>query len=137
MTATDYIKIFPVNLCYMSNVTEGALDRKGEFDNRVDPSGIGAEADTLLALSRHGHPGAVFSITKLQIGSIMQKAAQVHSSAYINGYVLSGPGKVLAEEVRTTRWDVQCFGTERRYDCAELCEWRRECRGMVAAWLRR
>jgi hypothetical protein len=30
-----------------------------------------------------------------------------------------------------------CFATEKRHDCAESCDWRRECRKLVAVWLRR
>ena len=30
----------------------------------------------------------------------------------------------------------QCFGTDKRHDCAELCEWRRDCRKLKAVWLR-
>lgn len=29
-----------------------------------------------------------------------------------------------------------CFATDKRHDCAEICEWRRDCRQLVAAWLR-
>lgn len=32
--------------------------------------------------------------------------------------------------------EAPCFATEKRHDCAELCKWRRNCRGMVATWLR-
>lgn len=32
--------------------------------------------------------------------------------------------------------EVPCFATEKRHDCAEPCKWRRDCRGMVATWLR-
>lgn len=30
-----------------------------------------------------------------------------------------------------------CFATEKRHDCAESCDWRRDCRKQVAVWLRR
>lgn len=29
-----------------------------------------------------------------------------------------------------------CFRSERRHDCAEMCEWRRDCRKLVAIWRR-
>ncbi|MBS4097362.1 MAG: hypothetical protein KGZ83_11075 [Sulfuricella sp.] len=32
--------------------------------------------------------------------------------------------------------DEQCFATEKRHDCAQLCEWRRDCRKLKAVWLR-
>lgn len=32
--------------------------------------------------------------------------------------------------------EAPCFATDKRHDCAEPCKWRRNCRGMVAAWLR-
>lgn len=32
--------------------------------------------------------------------------------------------------------EAPCFATDKRHDCAELCKWRRNCRGMKATWLR-
>ncbi|HUW51094.1 MAG TPA: hypothetical protein VMV75_08790 [Sulfuricella sp.] len=32
--------------------------------------------------------------------------------------------------------EAPCFATEKRHDCAEPCKWRRNCRGMMATWLR-
>lgn len=29
-----------------------------------------------------------------------------------------------------------CFATDKRYECAEMCEWRQNCRKLKAAWLR-
>ena len=29
-----------------------------------------------------------------------------------------------------------CFATDKRHDCAEICEWRQDCRKLKAVWLR-
>lgn len=29
-----------------------------------------------------------------------------------------------------------CFATDKRHDCAEMCEWRQDCRKLKAVWLR-
>lgn len=29
-----------------------------------------------------------------------------------------------------------CFATDKRHDCAEMCEWRQDCRRPKAVWLR-
>jgi len=29
-----------------------------------------------------------------------------------------------------------CFATDKRHDCAEMCEWRQDCRKPKAVWLR-
>lgn len=42
----------------------------------------------------------------------------------------------LIRETQIERGDEPCFATEMRHDCAQLCEWRRDCRKLMAAWLR-
>ena len=32
--------------------------------------------------------------------------------------------------------DEPCFATDKRFDCAEMCEWRRYCRKPKAVWMR-
>ena len=32
-------------------------------------------------------------------------------------------------------WD-PCFSTDKRYNCAEQCEWRKDCLKLRAVWLR-
>lgn len=42
----------------------------------------------------------------------------------------------LIRAIQQCRGDETCFGTDKRSDCAEICEWRRDCRPHKAAWLR-
>ena len=42
----------------------------------------------------------------------------------------------VIRETQMARDGDPCFGTDMSHDCAEMCEWRRECRKPVAAWRR-
>jgi len=42
----------------------------------------------------------------------------------------------LIRAIQVKRCEEPCFATDKRHDCAQLCEWRRDCRKLMAAWLR-
>jgi len=42
----------------------------------------------------------------------------------------------LIRAIQRQRGGQPCFATDRRFDCAEICEWRRDCRKLMAVWLR-
>jgi hypothetical protein len=46
------------------------------------------------------------------------------------------PKAQIIREMQMAHNEDPCFGTDKRHDCAEMCEWRRECREPIAAWLR-
>ncbi|MFH1493474.1 MAG: hypothetical protein ABIG70_01585 [Pseudomonadota bacterium] len=46
------------------------------------------------------------------------------------------PKTILIRKIQTLRGDEPCFDTDKSHDCAELCQWRRDCRKPKAAWLR-
>jgi hypothetical protein len=43
---------------------------------------------------------------------------------------------VLIRKIQKLRGDEPCFATDKSFDCAEICQWRRECRKLKAVWLR-
>ena len=42
----------------------------------------------------------------------------------------------MIRAIQQSRGDEPCFASDKRHDCAEMCEWRQGCRKHVAAWLR-
>jgi hypothetical protein len=42
----------------------------------------------------------------------------------------------LIRKMQVLQGDEPCFATDKSHDCAEICQWRRNCRKHVAAWLR-
>lgn len=42
----------------------------------------------------------------------------------------------LVRDIQRAEGKQPCFGTERRLGCRQECEWARECRGLIAEWLR-
>ena len=64
--------------------------------------------------------------------------AQVQQMADAQG--INGCKQFLSETmirtIQLARNEEPCFATDKRHDCAEICEWRRDCRKLMAAWLR-
>lgn len=38
--------------------------------------------------------------------------------------------------IQRQRGEEPCFSTDKRYNCAEQCEWRKDCTKLRAVWLR-
>ena len=38
--------------------------------------------------------------------------------------------------IQRQRGEEPCFSTDKRYNCAEQCEWRKDCLKLRAVWLR-
>ncbi len=65
--------------------------------------------------------------------------AQLHQlacDAGIKDYTLQTPKTVLIRKIQALRGDEPCFATDKSHDCAEICQWRRDCRKLKAAWQR-
>lgn len=43
----------------------------------------------------------------------------------------------MVRMIQQSRSEEPCFATDKRFDCAESCEWRKDCRKLMATWLRR
>ncbi len=54
----------------------------------------------------------------------------------LGGCRIDGATNLMVRMIQQSRGGEPCFATDKRYDCAEGCEWRRDCRKLVAAWLR-
>lgn len=44
--------------------------------------------------------------------------------------------KMLILAIQKQRGEEQCFSTDKRYTCNEVCEWRESCQKLRAVWLR-
>jgi hypothetical protein len=64
------------------------------------------------------------------------KLQQMANTFGLNGGNFDKPKARVSSEISKARDESPCFGTDKRHDCAEMCNWRRECRKSVAAWLR-
>lgn len=57
--------------------------------------------------------------------------------AGVPGAGLTGSQVALVHALQTARGEETCFRTEKRWSCTEPdCEWRRECRRLMAEWMR-
>lgn len=61
---------------------------------------------------------------------------QLASNFGIRTSATQGSQTELIRAIQTLRDDEPCFSTDKRYDCAEICEWRQDCRKLRAVWLR-
>ena len=69
----------------------------------------------------------------------MTKHPQFHPMLDTQGFnaVKDAPSRTQTVRLRQMEQGHEpCFGTEKRFDCAEICEWRRDCHKRVAVWLR-
>ncbi|MFA5240751.1 MAG: hypothetical protein WC029_02615 [Sulfuricella sp.] len=65
--------------------------------------------------------------------------AQLQKLARDSGIKESAPHAsqtVLIRKIQALRGDDPCFATDKSVDCAEICQWRRNCRKLKAVWLR-
>lgn len=42
----------------------------------------------------------------------------------------------LIRAIQALRGEEPCFSTDKLYNCTEVCEWRQNCRKLMAVWLR-
>lgn len=42
----------------------------------------------------------------------------------------------VIREIQIQRGEEPCYSTDKRYDCEQQCEWRRDCVKLRAVWLR-
>ena len=52
-----------------------------------------------------------------------------------NGYNRNSSPQVI-RSIQRQRGEEPCFSTDKRYGCAEQCEWRNDCLKLRAVWLR-
>jgi hypothetical protein len=61
---------------------------------------------------------------------------QLANELGINDYGSHMSQTRLVRNIQIQRGSEPCFSTEKRYNCAEDCEWSRSCRKLRAVWLR-
>lgn len=61
---------------------------------------------------------------------------QLACDAGIKANIQNTPKMELIRKIQLIRGVEPCFATEKSHDCAELCQWRRDCRGLKAVWQR-
>lgn len=61
---------------------------------------------------------------------------QLACDAGIKANIQNTPKKELIRTIQLLRGVEPCFATEKSHDCAELCQWRRDCRRPKAVWQR-
>lgn len=61
---------------------------------------------------------------------------QPTSNAGINKSMENTQQTILIRKIQMLRGQEPCFATEKSHDCAEICQWRRDCRKPRAAWQR-
>lgn len=64
------------------------------------------------------------------------QSQQMMSSLGFNGCVHGASKTQVIRAIQMKRGDEPCFASDQRHDCALLCEWRRDCRKLMAAWMR-
>lgn len=69
-------------------------------------------------------------------GTSIVQIQKIANTLGFNGGNFDKSRTQVIREIQMARDEDPCFGTDMRHDCAEMCEWRRECRKPVAAWLR-
>lgn len=68
--------------------------------------------------------------------SIAQFRQTVNAPPMIEERLLQPPQTQRVRQIQLFREEEPCFATEKRHDCVEICEWRKDCRKLMAAWLR-
>jgi len=68
----------------------------------------------------------------MNMEALQQLAHQMGLQEYDN----SSSRKVLIRAIQKQRGQEQCFLTDKRYTCDEVCEWRENCQKLRAVWLR-
>lgn len=68
----------------------------------------------------------------MTISQLQEKA----NSLGIPGSATSSSQTVLIRSIQKAQGHEPCFATDKRYFCNESCEWRKDCRGLIAAWMR-
>jgi len=43
---------------------------------------------------------------------------------------------VLVRAIQKEQGHEPCFATDKRDSCVKSCQWRKQCKGLIAAWLR-
>lgn len=69
-------------------------------------------------------------------GTSIVQFQQMANTLGLNGEDCAMSKTQVIREIQMAREEDPCFGTDKRHDCAEMCEWRRECRKLIAVWLR-
>lgn len=66
----------------------------------------------------------------------MEALQQLVSRMGMHDYGSNSSQKVLIRAIQKQRGQEQCFLTDKRYICDEVCEWRENCQKLRAVWLR-
>ncbi len=65
-----------------------------------------------------------------------EQPQQLAGDAGIRANIQNTPKEELIRKIQLLRGVEPCFATEKSHDCAELCQWRRDCRRPKAVWHR-
>lgn len=65
-----------------------------------------------------------------------EELQQLACALGLGAYAAHASQTELIRTIQTIRGGEPCFSTDKRYDCAEDCEWRQNCRKLRAVWLR-
>lgn len=52
----------------------------------------------------------------------------------LQGQMVCSPQTQLIRSIQRNRNEELCFATDKHYCCGKDCEWREECRDMLAVW---
>lgn len=66
----------------------------------------------------------------------MAQLQQIACDSRLKEYSHSIPQTALIRKIQVLRGEEPCFATDKSQECAEICQWRRDCRKLKAAWLR-
>ncbi|MBI4938262.1 MAG: hypothetical protein HY846_08615 [Nitrosomonadales bacterium] len=83
------------------------------------------------ASQRQGNPGALPMPVSLPEGRLPGCANRMDFDGYGR---CSHPSAIWA--IQRQRGQEPCFSTDKRYSCAQQCEWRKDCMKLRAVWLR-
>lgn len=53
----------------------------------------------------------------------------------LQGTMVCSPQTQYVRSIQMSRNEETCFATDKHYLCGKDCEWREECRAMLAVWM--
>lgn len=53
----------------------------------------------------------------------------------LQGQMVCSPQTRLIRSIQLNRNEELCFATDKHYRCGKDCEWREDCRAMLAVWM--
>lgn len=63
------------------------------------------------------------------------KLVSVSERLGLQGTMVCSPQTQFVRSIQMSRNEEPCFATDKHYCCRTDCEWREECRAMLAVWM--